>query len=96
MLPSVVRPMRSLPSGIKKCINGRHLPHWLGRCLTSDASYLSEELSQSFVTGPLTMLSEEEEMMKETGTCDFAEASQMQKSYTTSSFHCLKVCKNLN
>lgn len=67
MLPSVVRPVRSLPSGIKKCITGRHLPHWLGRCLTTEASHLSEDLSKSFVTGPLTMLSEEEEMMKETG-----------------------------
>jgi len=67
MLPSVVRPLRSLPTGIKKCITGRHLPHWLGRCLTTEASRLSEDLSKSFVTGPLTMLSEEEEMMKETG-----------------------------
>ena len=67
MLPSVVRPLRSLPTGIKKCITGRRLPHWLGRCLTTEASHLSEDLSKSFVTGPLTMLSEEEEMMKETG-----------------------------
>lgn len=67
MLPSVVRPLRSLPTGIKKCITGRHLPHWLGRCLTTEASRLSEDLSKSFLTGPLTMLSEEEEMMKETG-----------------------------
>jgi len=67
MLPSVMRPVRSLPSGIKKCITGRHLPHWLGRCLTTEASRLSEDLSKAFVTGPLTMLSEEEEMMKETG-----------------------------
>ena len=67
MLPSVVRPLRSLPTGIKKCITGRHLPHWLGRCLTTEASRLSEDVSKSFLTGPLTMLSEEEEMMKETG-----------------------------
>lgn len=66
MLPSVVRPVRSLPSGIKKCITGRYFPHWLGRCLTTEASRLSEDLSKSFVTGPLTLLSEEEEMMKNT------------------------------
>ena len=59
--------IRSLLSGIKKCINGRHLPHWLGQCLTSGTSRLSEDLSKSFLTGPLTMLSEEDEMMKETG-----------------------------
>ena len=28
---------------------------------------MPEDLSKSFVTGPLTMLSEEEEMMKDTG-----------------------------
>ena len=67
MLPSVVRPMRSLPSSIKKCSYGRHLPRWLSRCLTTEASRLPEDLSKSFVTGPLTMLSEEEEMMKDTG-----------------------------
>lgn len=60
--------MRSLQSGIKKCITGRHLPCWLGRCLTTEASHSSENLTNSFVTGPLTMLSEEEEMMRETGT----------------------------
>lgn len=87
----MVRPVRSLPSGIKKCIYGRHLPHWLGRCLTTEASLLSEDISKSFVTGPLTMLSEEEEMMKATGMY-----SQMQKPHMmTSSFHCLKVCMNL-
>ena len=70
MMTSVVRPVRSLPSGIKKCITGRHLA-WLGRCLTTEASRLSEDLSKSFVTGPLTLLSEEEEMMKNTGKLSF-------------------------
>ena len=73
MLLSVARPARSLPSGIKKCITvtGRQFPHWNGQCLTTEASRLSEDLSKSFVTGPLTMLSEEEEMMKNTGKLSF-------------------------
>lgn len=67
MLPSVARPIRLLKSGITKYVSKQHVPNWLGRCLTTEASHLSENLSKSFVTGPLTMLSEEEEMMKETG-----------------------------
>ena len=83
-----MRPVRSLPvpSGIKKCIYGRHLPHWLGRCLTTEASLLSEDISKSFVTGPLTMLSEEEEMIKDTGKLSFICISQMQKPHMTSKF----------
>jgi len=69
MLPSTMRPVRSLPSGIRKCITERQLAHWLGRCLTTEASRLSVDSSKPFVNGPLTMLSEEEEMMKETGKC---------------------------
>ena len=75
MLPSTMRPVRSLPSGISKCITERQLAHWLSRCLTTEASRLSVDSSKPFVNGPLTMLSEEEEMMKETGKfymyCDF-------------------------
>ena len=71
MLTSAVRPVRSLPSGIKKCSTGRHFRHWIGRCLTTEASRLSDDLSKSFITGPLTMLSEEEEMMKNTGKLSF-------------------------
>ena len=59
--------MRLLQSDITKCVNRQHLPYWLGRCLTTEAPHLSENIEKSFVTGPLTMLSEEEEMMKETG-----------------------------
>ena len=66
MLSSVIRP--SLQSVVKTCISRTHLPSLFGRCLTTEASHLSENMSKSFVTGPLTMLSEEEEMMKETGT----------------------------
>ncbi|XP_078355727.1 short/branched chain specific acyl-CoA dehydrogenase, mitochondrial-like [Oculina patagonica] len=66
MLPSVVRPLRSLQSGVTKCVSRQHVPCWLGRCFTTEVPHLSEDLSQSFVPGPLTMLSEEEAMMKET------------------------------
>ena len=81
-----MRPVRSLPSGIKKCIFGRHLPHWLGRCLTTEASLLSEDISKSFVTGPLTMLSEEEEMMKDTGKLSFIAPYDLQFPLSQSSY----------
>ncbi|RMX55717.1 hypothetical protein pdam_00016045, partial [Pocillopora damicornis] len=62
MLPSVMKRF------LQSAVNRMHLPStsMFGRCSSTAASHLEENISKSFVTGPLTMLSEEEEMMKET------------------------------
>lgn len=63
MLPSVIKRF------LQSAVNRMHLPStsMFGRCSSTAAPHLEENISKSFVTGPLTMLSEEEEMMKETG-----------------------------
>ena len=62
MLPSVMKRF------LQSAVNRMHLPSTsIGRCSSTAAPHLEENISKSFVTGPLTMLSEEEEMMKETG-----------------------------
>lgn len=67
MLSSVMR--RSLQSVVRANISRLCLPHAsvFGRFSSTAAPHLEENISKSFVSGPLTMLSEEEEMMKETG-----------------------------
>lgn len=62
MLPSVMKRF------LQSAVNRMHLPStsMFGRCSSTAAPHLEENISKSFVTGPLTMLSEEEEMMKET------------------------------
>ena len=67
MLPSVMKRF------LQSAVNRMHLPStsMFGRCSSTAAPHLEENISKSFVTGPLTMLSEEEEMMKETGNIFF-------------------------
>lgn len=62
----IVRFVRLLLSGIKKCIIGRYLV-WFGRCLIIEVSRLFEDLFKSFVIGLLILFFEEEEMMKNIG-----------------------------
>lgn len=68
MLSSVVRPVRSIGGGILRGVNGGRLPLWSGRHLCQEVAQPFENFDKAFVTGPLTMLSEEEEMMRDTGT----------------------------
>ena len=48
-------------------VNGGHISLWSGRYLCQEAAQPLESIEKTFVAGPLTMLSEEEEMMRDTG-----------------------------
>lgn len=77
MLPSVMKRF------LQSAVNRMHLPStsMFGRCSSTAASHLEENISKSFVTGPLTMLSEEEEMMKETGTIFYSSYAKTPVDY---------------
>ena len=68
MLSSVVRSARSLgDANILRGVSGVHLPFWSNRHLCTKVAQPSEYLEKTFVARPLTMLSDDEEMMRETG-----------------------------
>ena len=67
MLSLVARPVRSFRSSILQDINEGHISLWSGRYLCQEAAQPLERIEKTFVAGPLTMLSEEEEMMRDTG-----------------------------
>ena len=67
MLSLVARPAKSFTSSMLQGVNGGRIPIWSGRYLCQEAAHPLENIDKTFVAGPLTMLSEEEQMMRDTG-----------------------------
>lgn len=67
ILSSVVRPARAVGGGILQSINGGYRPFGSIRHLSQQVVQPKENAAISIVPAPLTVLSEEEEMMKEAG-----------------------------
>ena len=68
ILSSVTRPARSLSGMITQGKRSHLVPTWCGRRLSQKVAEDLKSFEKCYVPGPLTVLSEEEEMMRDAGT----------------------------
>ena len=66
-----MRPARAVGGGILQSINGGYRPFGSIRHLSQQVAQPKENENVNIVPGPLTALSEEEEMMKEAGNARY-------------------------
>ena len=66
-----MRPARAVGGGILQSINGGYRPFGSIRHLSQQVAQPKENAAINIVPGPLTALSEEEEMMKEAGSARY-------------------------